>query len=548
MKKKTLALAISGTLALSAIVLTNVLANGQSLAKAGNSHSEHNADDMKLIGFDWKDPTKDGWKPYYRCPSCCVADPSSSRFSLEDKSVAVSEDDIKLSALTAVESSSIANDAITNVDSSSNEGLDQASGATYFVNDGNKDAIYFSRSRDESKSDGSFASVDHSSFAFSSNLEEGVALGSLSFSYRYLNYSTMKRNDSETSTPFALKMSFAYGETTKSYVLDNEVTSDGNWHTLSFSVQDLLEVESLSSFSKLTFKFSDLEGYFMVSSLRFSSETKAEMDKRLGATAILAEDSKNITYGLYPKDHVSDEATVASLNKLQESEKLNGYYFLNGDYYEKETSIVPSGEDGYASFDDGVKIYGKTVYWFKCEPIKWNVLSSEYAPTYSLVSDVLLDVHRYNESYEGQKNGYYANSYENSEIRSWLNKDFYWKAFVFDRSGLNETYYDDTKESTGLDTRIDNPYVSGTSLSDKVYLQSGSDISSTGDPCYMSDWTKAAGCDFVWYNPIGNHWTRSPSYNGSNLVLAADYTKSIVGTSVAASDVGVRPCISLTLS
>ena len=550
MKKKTIALAVAATLALTALALTNASVNAKGLVKAGSGHSDHDAGKMNSIGFDWRNPTKDGYRAYYRCPECCSADPSSSRFSIANKAIPVSEEEIKLTALTPVEPESVKDEAIAKVDASSNYGLDQASDVTYFVNDEKKNAVYFSRSRDESKSDGSFASTDYSSFSFSSNLEEGAALGSLSFSYRYLNYSTLKRNDSETSSPFALKMSFAYGEESKSYVLDQDIVSDEQWHTLSFSVQDVLEVESLLNFSKLTFKFSELEGYFMISSLSFSSETKTEMDKRLGATPVLAEDCKSLTYGLYPKDHVKDETTLASLNKLQESEMLNGYYFLDGEYYAKEKCIVSVADhSGFLTFDDDVKIYKNVVYWFKCEPIKWNVLTEDSeSHLYDLISDVLLDVHRYNESYDGLKDDHYANNYEHSELRNWLNNDFYWKAFVFDRSCLNEAYYDDTEKSTGQDTTVGNPYVSGLTLSDKVYLQSAADISSNGDPCAMSDWTKAAGCDFIESWKIGSHWTRSASHDGSNLALIAERTTNIVDANVARTDCGVRPCIRVSLS
>jgi hypothetical protein len=551
MKKRTFAFALSGALALSTLIVSSALVSQKKLTVAGGDHSNHDSDDMKEIGFDWRDPTKDGYKAYYRCPNCCASDPSSSRYSIFDKTAAVSESDIKLSALASVDSNSIKGDAIIGVDPNSYFGLDQArneGGITYFVNDGKKDALYVSRSREQSKTDGSYAHVDYSSFLIDSNLEEGVSLGSISFSYRYLNYGSTKMSDSEIATPFAAKMSFAYGESSKGCAIDSKLTSDGQWHTISISMSEAVGVDSLSDFKSLAFKFSDLEGYFMISGLRFSAETKEEIDKRLGITLVFSEDKSSLTYGFYPYDHVADTATIASLNKLSESEKLNGYYFLNGDYYAKRTSIVEKDHSGFLTFDDGTTLYKDTEYWFKCKAITWNVLYSENASLYSIVSGVILDVHRYNESYEGLKEGYYANSYQNSELRKWLNDDFFWTAFALDRGQITSSLVADTVESSGCDTRIGNSYVTDTSWFDFVYIQSAKDMSATGDPCGLSDWAKASGCLFIEDSKVGDHWTRSPSSTNSNCALATDYKQNINATQVDDAENGVRPCIRVHLS
>ena len=554
MKKRAFAFALSGALALSALVASSALAGQKKLTVAGGDPSNHATNDMKEIGFDWRNPTKDGYKAYYRCPSCCASDPSSSRYSILDKTKMVSESDIKLSALSSVASSSIAGDAITGVDPNSYFGLDQATsegGIAYFVNDGKKDALYVSRSRDESKTDGSYAHVDYSSFLINSNLEEGVSLGSISFSYRYLNYGSTKMSDSEIDSPFAVKMSFTYGESSKGCAIDSKLTSDGEWHAMSISMSEAIGTASLSDFKGLAFKFSDLEGYFMISGLRFSAETKEEIDKRLGVTLVFSEDKSSLTYGFYPYDHVSDTATIAALNKLSESEKLNGYYFLNGDYYTKRTSIVEKDHSGFLTFDDGTTLYKNTEYWFKCKAITWNVLSSTSSTNgsfYSLASNVILDVHRYNESYEGQKDGYYANSYQNSELRKWLNEDFFWTAFSLDRGQITSSLVADTVESSGCDTRIGNSYVTDTSWFDFVYIQSAQDMSATGDPCGLSDWAKASGCLFIESSKVGDHWTRSPSSTKSNCALATDYKQNINATQVDDTENGVRPCVRVRLS
>ena len=53
------------------------------------------------------------------------------------------------------------------------------------------------------------------------------------------------------------------------------------------------------------------------------------------------------------------------------------------------------------------------------EPIKWRILSEENGEAL-LLSEYILDAHRFDEE---------SNNYKDSEIRKWLNNDFYNKAF-----------------------------------------------------------------------------------------------------------------------
>ena len=543
MKKKALIIASCGVLSLSAIVLANAFSGSVKLTKADDAHSTHDADSMKYIGFDWSDPTLDGYKPYYRCPSCCSIDPASSRYSSKTDTTPISIEDLKLSALSSIDKSSISGDAITSADTDTYANLDQVGKdndgnrlvSNNYVKDGEKEAIYFSRSRAIFDTQSSSSDESVCSFSFNSNLEEGKSLGSLSFSYRYLNYSSTKKSDSsDTSTAYSSKLVFAYGDTSKTCVLDSRLNSDGEWHALSLTTQEAIGEESISDFSKLAFKFSDLQGCILISNLYYSEETKTEMEKRLGATAVFSEDKTSLTFGLYPQTHVSDTATIASLNKMSETEKLNGYYFLNGNYYEKKAA-TPYRDS--SKFTDGTVIVKNTTYWYSCEAIKWGVISTgevEVGTKYTLRSELLLDVHRYDDD---------SNDYHSSEIREWLNGDFRSSAFdlVLDKSSITTTLIYDTAEESGASV---NSYASGNGWMDTVYLQSAKDMQTDGDPTVPSDWTKAAGNDFL---DVGYHWTRSPSPNGANLARCANYYKKIEKATVSQTDNAVRPCVSILI-
>ncbi|MDY3995188.1 MAG: glycoside hydrolase family 9 protein, partial [Candidatus Onthovivens sp.] len=101
--------------------------------------------------------------------------------------------------------------------------------------------------------------------------------------------------------------------------------------------------------------------------------TKAEAEeRRLGITPTISKDGKTITYGLYPQTNVNDSTLISSLNSLTISE-ANGWYLYDGNYYAK---VSAKPYDSRCTFDNRTTIKSGTTYWFKCEPIAWNILSN----------------------------------------------------------------------------------------------------------------------------------------------------------------------------
>lgn len=235
-----------------------------------------------------------------------------------------------------------------------------------------------------------------------------------------------------------------------------------------------------------------------------------------GSEAIIGKDG-TVTYGLYPQTYVSDSSIIEALGKLT-APKSNGWYLLNGEYYAKGVYPVYDSVGGYTSgisFDDGTTIVQGTTYWFKCEPIRWKILSSSDGE-YSLVSSVLLDVFLY-----------YGYDYPTSEIRDWLNGDFYDSAFSLNDS-LIETVTVDYPTSTSDDPGNRYAYES---TEDKVYLLSYRDCAIphytqlsettvayyTAEQCKTTDWARVNGAYFNYDDPsvlygAGWYWTRSSCY------------------------------------
>ncbi len=280
----------------------------------------------------------------------------------------------------------------------------------------------------------------------------------------------------------------------------------------------------------------------------FLATPDADEQRKMGILPSLDENTNTITYGIYPQTHVSDRTLLSSLNTLTTAEE-NGYYLYNGSYYAKKNA---SPYESTYAFEDGTVIASGTAYWFKCEPIKWKILSSEKGE-YSLVSSLVLDAHRYNASYDGRVNGSYANNYKNSEIRSWLNSDFYQTAFSLDSSSIQLKSVDNSASTTSNGT---NRYACE-DTSDNLYLlsyQEYKNVSYFADDSAragrLTDYAIASGAVSKTSGNIKNcstYWTRSPDNSFARYVNDVNASGN-VETSVLNQDTyGVRPGMTIKI-
>ncbi len=276
-----------------------------------------------------------------------------------------------------------------------------------------------------------------------------------------------------------------------------------------------------------------------------------------GAIPTLSEDKKTIKYGYYPQTHVNDESLISALNLLEPTE-VNGWYFYENNYYCKETAKVFNNEQ--YTFDDKTTIQDKAEYWFLCEPITWNILKQD-RNNYLLLSSMLLDTHEYYTDYETRtinNKDIYANNYEYSTIRNWLNNDFYDQAFVFNGSYVQETMIDNSYST--FDGTADSIYASN-QTTDKVTLLSYKDYLDTNygfesDANNTSITRQAKTTDYIrirnaWCNTTlqysGTYWTRSPSnefYYAAWNVNSGGYLSTYV---VDGNSHCVRPCITINI-
>lgn len=191
-----------------------------------------------------------------------------------------------------------------------------------------------------------------------------------------------------------------------------------------------------------------------------------------------------IYFGYWPQTLERDENVIAKLNEMAGTpplprDKANPYNWESheGATYMWQKIVIHNGtkylgvqmNDYRASGVYSLRSYimengyfTGEVYWFKYEPIKWRILTTSGNSAY-IMSDIALDSFSmqpnrkgeirdglyadYNNS-TGVPDGTYANNWEYSFIRSWLNETFYNEVFNdLQKEIIQTTHLDNTARS-----------------------------------------------------------------------------------------------------
>ncbi len=280
-----------------------------------------------------------------------------------------------------------------------------------------------------------------------------------------------------------------------------------------------------------------------------------------GTIPVLSRDNKYVTYGLYPQSHIKDETLLSELNALT-SNSVNDWYLLNGNYYKKMISSTYKGIEEY-TFDDGDTVLNNTSYWFRCEPIKWRVLSIN-SGVYTLLSDSLLDYAGiYQESLDPsakEEKTIYPSSYQNSNVINKLD------SFTEEAFALNNTYLKEAtiKNDASTTSSSENRYISDSDMKVKSYLLSYQDYVNTAygftSDDGISSSRQALTTDYArsngsWVNyqdsqnsdlkKAGTYLTRSPSSEYSYAVNVINSVGAIRSYAVNNEGHSLRPAINI---
>lgn len=208
-----------------------------------------------------------------------------------------------------------------------------------------------------------------------------------------------------------------------------------------------------------------------------------------------------IEFGSYPQSEVTDAALKSALtSRAGSTSGWTSYnYYISGEQsdYMKYTDVEYGGakyrgvyftqyrpyytDDSSStgsSFQDDNGYNTSTVYWFKYEPMKWQVLSFDKTTGNAVVlsKDIIDSQQYYNNRNDRTIGGktVYPNNYEHSDIRAWLNGTFYDGAFTAsEKNAIIATTLDNKAFSTSYSEFDSN------STTDKVWLLSYSEVKNT---------------------------------------------------------------------
>jgi len=240
------------------------------------------------------------------------------------------------------------------------------------------------------------------------------------------------------------------------------------------------------------------------------------------ATPVVSNNGKQVTYGLYPQSRVKDTTILNALNEI--TADTLGFYLYEGDYYIKETATLYNNES--YKFDDGDDIVNGTSYFFKCNPVVWDVIEVNNNE-YTLISNVLLDTIVYYQNYDLRAvndTTILPNNYEMSYVYSFLNNDFLTYTFRYDNLSSQDK---------------------------RVSLPSVSEVKNVNLAAKTTDFARARG---AWYNTRntnlsynGTYWTKDVSTEFNYAVSVINSAGNVSTYAVNGDCYCIRPMIKIKI-
>ncbi|MBQ6265390.1 MAG: hypothetical protein IJK60_08085 [Clostridia bacterium] len=277
-----------------------------------------------------------------------------------------------------------------------------------------------------------------------------------------------------------------------------------------------------------------------------------------------------LQFGMYPQSRVTDSGLLTQLGEI-DCAMINCGYKKNTDY---NTHTFDAVDISYAdiAFDGELyrkitineynpvvtqNTYGRTnpshnengypsgsSYYFKWEPIFWNVLRAENDGLY-IISNRIIDTKSYNEFSEDT-------TWETSSLRAWLNNEFFDTAFSGNEKEkiINITHSNENNPDLGTsggNSTADNVWI--LSLSEIVNRNYGFQNTNDADSSKQATGTDyAKGLGLTVSNGFSTYWQRTPGGSPTlACVVDADGCTRNVYMDVAATQYGVRPVLKLYL-
>lgn len=294
----------------------------------------------------------------------------------------------------------------------------------------------------------------------------------------------------------------------------------------------------------------------------FSTAAKAEKIYSVGDT---------VEFGSYPQSEVTDSKLISKLTSKAGStdkwisynyyinskqsdfmkykdisykgEKYRGVYFSS---YRPDRTSYSSSED--YSYQDDNGFYTSDIYWFRYEPVSWTVFDADAG---FIVSNLVLDSQEYYDSYSDRTidgKTVYSNNWEYSNIRKWLNDDFYNTAFTAaEQNAIRVTPLSNVAYSTDFSkydaNNTEDKVVALTyAFATKYWTNAADRIAKNTDyaKCQGAFNNSNAGTSYYWLCSAGGDASYSSYVNYSGDVNSS--------CRVYSTYIGVRPAIRIDLS
>ena len=167
-----------------------------------------------------------------------------------------------------------------------------------------------------------------------------------------------------------------------------------------------------------------------------------------------------IYFGSYPQELEGDESKILSLNSQYnslQSWNIYNYYYENSPktfMYYKDIDLDLDGKYDYRgvcfnsyrpyninhesiesmTYQDENEFELNTKYWFKYQPIEWDILKEYEGDEALIITNMMIDSQEFylkcdEDKFDHNGGNGYSNNYELSNIRIWLNQTFYENAF-----------------------------------------------------------------------------------------------------------------------
>lgn len=233
-----------------------------------------------------------------------------------------------------------------------------------------------------------------------------------------------------------------------------------------------------------------------------------------------------------------------------------GVYFLQYRAQTTDVACSTQGSNSYSQYRN--EYYINTVYWFKYEPIKWNILEEKNGKA-MLISDLIIDSQHYypatvtsNAEPPISPDVIYESNYEASDIRKWLNDNFYNTVFADLEKEIIETTLVNNSASTfqhyyeylECDDTSDNIFL--LSYQETVsYYQENEDRVTQGTAYALSQGL----AQLENYQGIegANWYLRSPHAIDRYAVSVVYYDGRMEKVSSNFADIGIRPALWIKL-